>query len=46
MVAAAGYTAVATPYAVTFRHEQCAEAVRNQFLNSLLELRGSQSMVS
>ncbi len=38
-VAAAGYTAVATPYAVTFRHDDCARAVRQQFLDSLQELR-------
>jgi Protein of unknown function (DUF1350) len=27
-VAGAGYTVVATPYAVTFRHDRCAAAVR------------------
>ncbi|GIL67641.1 hypothetical protein Vafri_20982 [Volvox africanus] len=40
-VAAAGYTAVATPYAVTFRHDECARGVRQQFLDSVDELRRS-----
>ncbi|GLC46383.1 hypothetical protein PLESTB_001769300 [Pleodorina starrii] len=38
-IAAAGYTAIATPYAVTFRHDECARGVRRQFLDSLQELR-------
>lgn len=39
-IADAGYTAIATPYAVTFRHDDCARAVRQQFLDSVAELRG------
>ncbi|KXZ45823.1 hypothetical protein GPECTOR_50g617 [Gonium pectorale] len=39
VVAAAGYTAIATPYAVTFRHDECARAVRSLFLASVEELR-------
>ena len=38
-VARAGYTVVATPYAVTFRHDACARAVRQQFESALEELR-------
>ncbi len=38
-VARAGYTIVATPYAVTFRHDNCARAVRQQFESAVAELR-------
>lgn len=38
-LSAAGYTAIATPYAVTFRHDDCARAMRQQFLASVEELR-------
>ncbi|WIA39607.1 hypothetical protein OEZ86_005689 [Tetradesmus obliquus] len=40
-LADAGYTTIATPYAVTFRHDQCAKAVRQTFLDSVAELRRS-----
>ncbi|MEW5297033.1 MAG: hypothetical protein WDW36_000269 [Sanguina aurantia] len=40
-VAAAGYTVIATPYAVTFKHLDCAKRVHQQFNDSLSELRGS-----
>ncbi|EFJ53275.1 hypothetical protein VOLCADRAFT_72563 [Volvox carteri f. nagariensis] len=45
-IAAAGYTAIATPYAVTFRHDECARRVRRQFEDSLSELRSSNSSSS
>jgi len=44
MLASSGYTVIATPYAVTFRHQDCAAGVRNKFLNTVGELRGSQSL--
>ncbi|KAJ9510870.1 hypothetical protein QJQ45_027721 [Haematococcus lacustris] len=43
LVAAGGYTLVATPYAVTFQHQSCAEALRAQFQLTLQELRGADS---
>ncbi|GFR42362.1 hypothetical protein Agub_g3058, partial [Astrephomene gubernaculifera] len=42
-LAAAGYTVIATPYALTFRHDQCAQAVRQQFLDSLEEIRSGRA---
>eukprot|EP00878_Enallax_costatus_P040893 GHUV01047301.1.p1 GENE.GHUV01047301.1~~GHUV01047301.1.p1 ORF type:complete len:166 (+),score=30.66 GHUV01047301.1:136-633(+) len=38
-LADAGYTTIATPYAVTFRHDQCAKQVRQMFLDSVAELK-------
>lgn len=35
----AGYTVIATPYAVTFQHEACAQALHTTFNTSLTELR-------
>jgi hypothetical protein len=32
---------IACPAAVTFRHDQCAKAVRKTFLDSVAELRSS-----
>ncbi|KAG2439662.1 hypothetical protein HXX76_005012 [Chlamydomonas incerta] len=43
-IADAGYTAIATPYAVTFRHDDCARSVRQQFLDSVAELRGAAGL--
>ncbi|KAG2502253.1 hypothetical protein HYH03_000739 [Edaphochlamys debaryana] len=40
-LAAAGYTSVAIPYAVTFRHDDNAHAMRQRFLDSVAELRAS-----
>lgn len=45
-LAAAGFTVVATPYAVTFKHLDCAETVRTQFLRTLRELRKNSSTAS
>ncbi|GAX79140.1 hypothetical protein CEUSTIGMA_g6580.t1 [Chlamydomonas eustigma] len=38
-----GYTVVSTPYAITFRHLDCALAVKRQFVDSVEELRLSPS---
>lgn len=38
-VADAGYTVIATPYELTFRHADCARAVREEFQQSIAALR-------
>ncbi len=35
LIASAGYTVVATPYAVTFQHLECADSLRARFLAAL-----------
>lgn len=39
LIADAGYTVISTPYAVTFKHADCARLVRQQFLDAVSELR-------
>lgn len=41
VLSAAGFTTIATPYAVTFRHDQCAKRVRQTFLDSIAELKAA-----
>lgn len=38
-VASSGYTIIATPYAVTFQHLDCARTVRSAFLDAIDILR-------
>eukprot|EP00955_Chlamydomonas_euryale_P025045 263656-Chlamydomonas_euryale.AAC.2 len=45
LLAASGYTSVATPYAVTFKHDECAAQVRGSFLAAVDELRASDGTV-
>lgn len=40
-LAAAGYTVVATPYEVTFKHADCAKRVKEQFDSDLEALRAA-----
>lgn len=37
----AGYTVIATPYQVTFKHLECAAAVRRQLLDTVATLRAA-----
>lgn len=38
-VAASGFTVIATPYAITFQHLDCARAVRRSFLEAVSSLQ-------
>jgi len=43
-LADAGYTVIATPYAVTFEHKVCAECLHSDFLSALDDIRSMDSM--
>lgn len=40
-LASNGYTTIATPFPVTFKHKECSESLRDRFEDVLLELRGA-----
>uniref|UniRef100_A0A7S3VIW0 Alpha/beta hydrolase fold-3 domain-containing protein n=1 Tax=Dunaliella tertiolecta TaxID=3047 RepID=A0A7S3VIW0_DUNTE len=42
-IAASGFTVLSTPYAVSFKHLECAATVRQDFMDSVQELRGNSS---
>ncbi len=47
LMASAGYTVIATPYAVTFKHLDCAEMVHQRFLQAVnVSCQGLLGLVS
>lgn len=40
-LASNGYTTIATPFPVTFKHKECSETLRGSFEDVVMELRGS-----